>query len=101
MGDFLSQRCPMEEDEYLFELNKFHRTTPMTRCGKYPIRFEVNMQKKCSDFHKWEHRARLHHNSKQLHECEVRVTRIATPHYKYSNFILFCKIFLRNKSKKF
>lgn len=101
MGGFLSQRCPMEEDEYLFELNKFHRTTPAARCGKCPIRLEVNIQKKCSDFHKWEHRARLHHNSKQLHDCEVRITRTATPYYKYNNFILFCKTFLKNKSKKF
>ena len=101
MGDFLPQRCPMEENELLFELNKFHRTTPMARYGSRPIRLEVNIQKKCSDFHKWEHRARLHHNSKQLHDCEVRITRTATPYYKYSDFILFCKIFLKNKSKKF
>ena len=66
-------------DEYLFKLNKFHLTMPMARYGNRPIRVGVNIQKKCSDFHKREHRARLHHNSKQLHECEVRVTRIATP----------------------
>lgn len=36
----------MEEDEFLFETNKFHRTTPAARCGKYPIRIEVNIQKK-------------------------------------------------------
>lgn len=61
MGDFLPQRCPIEEDEYLFKLNKFHLTMPMARYGNRPIRVGVNIQKKCSDFHKREHRARLHH----------------------------------------
>lgn len=46
MGDFLPQRYPMEENELLFELNKFHRTTPMARYGSRPIRLEVNIQKK-------------------------------------------------------
>ena len=62
MGDFLPpMRCPTEEDEYLFKLNKFHLTMPMAHYGNRPILVGVNIQKKCSDFHKREHRARLHH----------------------------------------
>ena len=51
MGDFLSpMRCPMEEDEHLFELNKFHRTTPMARYGNRLIRVGVNIQKSVPTF---------------------------------------------------
>ena len=47
MGDFLPpMRCPTEEDEYLFKLNKFHLTMPMARYGNRPIRVGVNIQKK-------------------------------------------------------
>lgn len=40
----------MEEDEYLFELNKFHRTTPAARYDSRPIRLEVNIQKSVPTF---------------------------------------------------
>lgn len=74
----------------------------MARHGNRPIQVGVNIQKKVFRLSQAGTPSKIApHNSKQLHECEVRVTRIATPHYKYSNFILFCKIFLKNKSKKF
>lgn len=103
MGDFLPpMRCPTEEDEYLFKLNKFHLTMPMARYGNRPIRVGVNIQKKSvPTFTSGNTEQDCTTNSKQLHECEVRVTRTVTPYCKYSNFILFCKTFLKNKSKKF
>lgn len=81
MGDFLPpMRCPTEEDEYLFKLNKFHLTMPMARYGNRPIRVGVNIQKKVFRLSQAGTPSKIApHNSKQLHECEVRVTRIATP----------------------